>query len=141
MLVENMTLRNMVDFKPSDLDMAMLSLEVTVYIKASVISLTKEDNYNFIRFLFSHEISEELYKMNETVIYDFDGTNTDQEKVVSIFELYSTVTYENISDYFKEILEEYTHEADVIIDFYTHDSREYRLSNLDGIVKLEEITK
>ena len=30
-------------------------------------------------------------------------------------------------------------EADVIIDLYTHDDEAYRLSNLEGIVKLEKM--
>lgn len=129
----------MIDFKPDDMDMAMLPLDVVVYIKASIVSLAKKDNYDFIRYFFTRDIAGDFKDLNETVFYDFDGTRTDQEKFVTIFELYSLLNYANISDYLKEILEEYTHEADVLFDFYTHDSREYRLSNLDGIVKLEEI--
>ena len=71
------------------------------------------------------------------LFYDFDGRDIGQEKVVTIFELYSLYNYENTSDYLRDLLQSYTHEADVLIDFYTHDSKEYRLSNLDGIVKLE----
>ena len=37
------------------------------------------------------------------------------------------------------MLQVYSHEGDVIIDLYTHDSKSYRLSNLDGVVKLEQM--
>ena len=134
-----MTLRQMVDFRPSDLDMAMLPLEVTVYIRVSVISLYKEDNYAFLRYFFAQDIADEFYHLGNTVIYDFDGTDTKQERFVSVLELYSIPNLAQISDHLKEILEGYDHTADVVIDFFTHDDKEYRLSNLDGIVKLEEI--
>lgn len=130
----------MVEFKPSDVDMAMLALDVVVYIKASIVSLDKSDNYGFIRFLFSDENMPVYFKdLNDTLFYDFDGRDIGQEKVVTIFELYSLYNYENTSDYLRDLLQSYTHEADVLIDFYTHDSKEYRLSNLDGIVKLEQM--
>lgn len=135
-----MTLKNMINFKPTDEEMAMLDLDVVVYCKVSVVSLNKEDNYDFIRFLFSDEdIIYHFKDVNKTMFYDFDGTNTNQEKFVTIFELYSLFNYDNISEYLKDILVNYNHDADVLIDFYTHDSKSYRLSNLDGIVKLEEM--
>ena len=140
MLSDNMTLKNMINFKPTDEEMAMLDLDVVVYCKVSVVSLNKEDNYDFIRFLFSDEdIIYHFKDVNKTMFYDFDGTNTNQEKFVTIFELYSLFNYDNISEYLKDILVNYNHDADVLIDFYTHDSKSYRLSNLDGIVKLEEM--
>ena len=55
MLSENMPLRKMLDFSPSDMDMAMLPLDVTVYVKVSVVSLSREDNYGFIRYLFTNQ--------------------------------------------------------------------------------------
>ena len=135
-----MSLRKMVEFKPSDVDMAMLPLDVVVYVKVSVVSLQKNDNYDFIRYLFSDESMSNYFKdINDTIFYDFDGRNTNQEKFITIFELYSLYNYENTSSYLNELLQFYTHEADVLIDLYTHDSKEYRLSNLDGIVKLEQM--
>ncbi|MBQ1477586.1 MAG: hypothetical protein IIZ33_05530 [Erysipelotrichaceae bacterium] len=139
MLVHNMTLRQMVDFKPDDLDMAMLPLEVTVYIRVSIISLYKQDNYDFIRWFFSQDIRDDLYQMEKTVIYDFDGSDTKQERFVSVFELYAKPSCAQVTDHFKEVLEEYDHVADVVMDFFTHDNKTFRLSNLDGIVKLEEL--
>ncbi len=140
MLSENMPLRKMLDFSPSDMDMAMLPLDVTVYVKASVVSLSREDNYGFIRYLFTNQEMNEYFKdIRDTVFYDFDGSHTDKERFVTVFELFSLFNYANVSGYLKEVLEFYSHEADVLIDFYTHDSKAYRLSNLDGIVKLEEM--
>ena len=135
-----MPLREMVDFKPSQEDMAILSLDIIVYLKISLVSLDKKDNYDFIRYLFSYEDFKGYFKeLNDTIFYDFDGRNTDQMKFVTIFEMYSLFNFAIISEYLKEILEGYSHEADVLIDLYTHDDHEYRLSNLDGIVKLEQL--
>ncbi|MBR2788034.1 MAG: hypothetical protein IKD94_02610, partial [Erysipelotrichaceae bacterium] len=117
-----------------------LPLDVVVYIKASVVSSDRNTNYDFIRYLFTDENMPSYFKdLNDTIFYDFDGRNSGQEKVVTIFELYSLYNYENTSNYLQELLMYYDHEADVLIDFYTHDSKEYRLSNLDGIVKLEQM--
>ena len=134
-----MTLKQMLEFKPSENDMAMLPLDIVLYIKISIVSLFKEDNYEFIRFFFNDpDLKEYLKDIDKTIIYDF---NTKQERIVSIFELYGTKNYGLSSIYIKELLENYNHNADVIIDIYTHDDKEYRLSNLDGIVKLEELDK
>lgn len=142
MLTDNMPLRKMLDSHPTDEEMAMLDLDVTVYLKVTIVSLTKEDNYGFIRFLFSDEDIPYYFKnVNETVFYDFDGTRIYGEKFITVFELYSLYNYENTSQYLYDLLQFYSHEADVLIDLYTHDSKAYRLSNLDGIVKLEEMNK
>ncbi|MDO4500315.1 MAG: hypothetical protein Q4B60_03460 [Erysipelotrichaceae bacterium] len=142
MLTHNMPLKKMLLFKPNGEDMAMLPLDVVLYLKVSMVSLSKEDNYNFLRFFFNDEEVNNYFKnVANTVVYDFDGSQTVQERVVTIFELYGTKNYTETSMYLKEMLEFYTHEADVLIDIYTHDDREYRLSNLDGIVKLEELDK
>lgn len=39
MLVENMTLREMLDYQPSELDMAMLPLDIVVYVKVTLVGL------------------------------------------------------------------------------------------------------
>lgn len=139
MLEKKMSLREMIDYKPSDMEMASLPLDVTVYIKVSIVSLYKDDNYDFIKYFFeSNDIKIYIKDTSDIIFYDFDATSTKQERFVTIFEMYSLYNYSNISEYLKEILEGYSHIADVIIDFYTHDSKQYRMSNLDGIVKLEE---
>ena len=135
-----MALREMLDFQPGEMDMAMLPLDIVVYVKVTLVGMNQSDNYGFIRYLFSSEELPGFFKdFRDTVFYDFDGRRTDREKFITIFELYSLYNYINVSDYLKELLESYTHEADVLIDFYTHDDHSYRLSNLDGIVKLEEM--
>ena len=53
MLLENMSLKNMLDYKPSDLDMAMLPLDVIVYVKVTLVSKSRQENCGFIRYLFS----------------------------------------------------------------------------------------
>lgn len=142
MLNEKMPLMEMINYKPTDMEMASLPLDIVVYIKVSIVSLYKEDNHEFIRYLFEKEDIKEYFKeISDTQIYDFDSAGTNKERFVTIFELYSLYNYQFISDYLKETLEGYDHVADVIIDLYTHDSKEFRLSNLDGIVKLEELKK
>lgn len=142
MLTANMPLRKMLDFRPSDEEMAMLDLDVIVYCKATLISLSKDDNYDFIRFFFSDEDIPYYFKdVNNTTFYDFDATQIYNEKFITIFELYSLYNYDNVSQFMYDLLQFYSHEADVIIDLYTHDSKAYRLSNLDGIVKLEQMNK
>lgn len=137
-----MTLRQMVDFKPDSEDMAMLPLDVVLYMKVSIVSLEKEDNYGFVRFFFNDpDLQGYLKDVNKTIIYDFDGKETKQERFVTIFELYGNKPYMETSLYLEDLLNEYDHRADVLIDIYTHDDKEYRLSNLDGVVKLEELDK
>lgn len=139
MLDKEMSLIEMIKYKPSQMEMASLPLDVVVYIKVSIVSLYKEHNYEFIRYLFSQEeIKDYIKEVQDIAFYDFDGTNTSQERFVTVFEMNSLFNYQNTSVYLKEVLEGYDHTADVIIDLYTHDDKEYRLSNLDGIVKLEE---
>ena len=54
-------------------------------------------------------------------------------------ELYSKQNYVQTESLLNDILSEYTHEAEVLFDIYTHDDHEYRLSNLDGIVKNDQL--
>lgn len=139
MLNNKMTLKEMVDFLPSDIDMSELSLDDVVYIRTSVISLNKDDNYNFIKHLFTNsEVDDYINNKKSIVFYDFDGTKTNQEKFITIFEFTSPRIYNDLSIYLEEVLNAYSHEADVLIDMFTHDTKKYRLSNLEGIVKLEK---
>lgn len=140
MLLDNMNLKQMINFIPNSDDMYALDLDVIVYLKACIISFDKQTNYDFIKYLFSNEEIKVFFKdYLKTTFYDFDGTKTDQEKFITFFELYSLYNYANTSEFLKEILEKYNHEADVVIDLFTHDDQQYRLSNLDGVVKLEQL--
>ena len=135
-----MPLRKMLYFAPTAEEMAMLDLDVVVYCKATLVSLSKDDNYSFIRYLFSDEdVAFHFKDAEKTVFYDFDGTQIYNEKYITIFELYSLYRYEAVSQYLYGLMQFYTHEADVIIDLYTHDRKAYRLSDLDGVVKLEQM--
>lgn len=143
MLFKEMSLKQMLDFKPSDEDMAMLDLDVVTYVKVSMVSIMKEINYNFIRYLFNHTQKDDLIStmknINSTVFYDFVYENNDDKRAITIFELYSTKTYTETEMLINEMLSEYTHDAEVIFDFYTHDNHEYRLTNIDGIVKTDQL--
>ena len=137
MLVNNMTLKQMSEFKPSEEDMAMLPLDVILYIKVVAVSTTKEDNYDIIRYFFnSPDLKNYLKDFNKTAVYDF---NVSEDRFVTIFELYGNKNYMETSEYFKELLETYEGNGEVLFNFFTHDDKEYLLSNLDGIVKLEQL--
>lgn len=137
MLVNNMTLKQMSEFKPSEEDMAMLPLDVVLYIKVVAVSSTKEDNYDIIRYFFnSPDLKNYLKDFNKTAVYDF---NLSEDRFVTIFELYGNKNYTETSEYFKELLETYEGNGEVLFNFFTHDDKEYLLSNLDGIVKLEQL--
>lgn len=142
MLTNNMTLTQMIKFMPNDEDMAMLDLDVVLYLRVSLIALDKKDNYDFVRYFFNDAENSSYFKdASKTVFYDFDGTKTNQEKFVTIFELYGKSIYHETAIYIEELLKNYSHEADVIIDIFTHDDHMYRLSNLEGIVKVEEVKR
>ena len=69
MLTKDMSLIEMIKYKPSEMDMATLPLDIVVYIKVSVVSLYKEDNYEFIRYLFGKEdINEYIKETNDISI-------------------------------------------------------------------------
>ncbi len=139
MLVENMTLTQMANFKPNDEDMAMLPLDVVLYIKVTVISIYKEDNYEFIRFFFNDpDLKDYLKDINKTVVYDFETNN---DRTISIFEIFGNKNYMETVDYLKDLLQLFEGQAEALFCIYTHDDKEYLLSNLDGIVKLEEVDK
>ena len=136
MLTNNMTLNQMANFKPSDEDMAILPLDVILYIKTTVISVCKEDNYEFIRFLFNGpDLKDYLKDINKTIIYDFDAS----DRFISVFEIYGNKNCTETLDYLKDLLETFTGQGEALFSIYTHDNKEYLLSNLDGIVKLEEV--
>ncbi len=140
MLTNNMTLKQMLSFKPDSADMAMLPLDVVLYIKVHVVSAFKEDNYDFIRFFFNDpDIKDYIKDLNKTIVYDFDGTNTNQERFVSILELYGNKNFTETSDYLKDLLQIYDGSAEALINIYTHDDKAYILSNLDGVIKLENL--
>ncbi len=144
MLVKEMSLKQMLDFKPSDEDMVMLDLDVVTYIKVSMVSIMKEINYNFVRYLFNHDKKDDLINsmknINSTIFYDFIyKDNEDNERAITIFELYSTKPYAETEMLINELLADYSHDAEVIFDFYTHDNHEYRLTNIDGIVKTDQL--
>lgn len=135
-----MSLKEIIDYKPSDNDMLSLPLDIVVYLKVSIVSYSKIDNYSFIKYLFSDEEIPSYFKdYKHTEIIDFDSTGTTQERIVTVFELFSLMNYSSVSIYLEELLSKYNHQADVVIDFFTHDNKTYRLSDIDGIVKLEEL--
>ena len=141
MLTNNMSLRQMIDFKPNDEDMALLPLDVTVYVKVTAISKDKNTNYDFIRYFFADEETSRLFKdLNKTIFYDFDATEVKNSgKSLNLFELYAYDSASSILIPLKEILDNYNHNADIFLDLYTFDKKIIRLSDVDGIVSAENV--
>ena len=142
MLTQNMNLREMLEFKPTDDDMAGLDLDICTYLKVSMISIDKQINYGFIRFLFEEdgdEIHRTFKDIDNTVFYDYEYKNGDDIRAITITELYSKDPYAATEILLATLMEKYSHDAEVVIDLYTHDGKEYRLSNLDGIVKNDQL--
>ena len=141
MLTNNMSLRQMIDFKPNDEDMALLPLDVTVYVKVTAISKDKNTNYDFIRYFFADEETSRLFKdLNKTIFYDFDATEVKNSgKFLTLFELYAYDSASSILFPLKEILDNYNHNADIFLDLYTFDNKIIRLSDVDGIVSAENV--
>lgn len=138
MLVNNMSLKQMAEFKPNDEDMAMLPLDVILYIKVTIISICKEENYEFIRFFFNDpDLKDYLKDINKTVVYDFDAN----DRFISILEIFGHKNYMETADYLKDLLETFQGQAEALFSIYTHDNKEYLLSNLDGVIKLEEVNR
>ena len=135
-----MNLKAMSEFMPNEEDMAMLDLDVVVWVKLSIISNLKEVNYAFIRFFFDQKENSDLFlafkDLMKTTFYDFEYKG---ERFITIAELFAKEKVSEIELLLKEIMEKYTHEAEVIFDLYTHDDHAYRLSNLDGVIKYEEM--
>ena len=135
-----MNLKAMSEFMPNEEDMAMLDLDVVVWVKLSIISNLKEVNYSFIRFFFDQKENSDLFlafkDLMKTTFYDFEYKS---ERFITIAELFAKEKVSEIELLLKEIMEKYTHEAEVIFDLYTHDDHAYRLSNLDGVIKYEEM--
>lgn len=138
-----MSLRQMLDFKPNDEEMAMMDLDVVTYVKAAIVSIQKEINYNFIRFMFDKERIDEMRSYfkdsDKTVFYDFAYQKEEDTRFITVFELYSLKPLSESEIFIEEQLNEYTHDAEVIFDLYSFDNHEHRISNLDGVVKNDHL--
>ena len=136
MLTNNMTLKEMLDFKPSNQDMMALELSVVIYLKIVIIS----KDFNCNNLLIKHIIEDEEYDENfinipDTSFYEFKSKDN---KCLTITELFSRRKYIETSDILKNILEKYKGDSLYTINLYTHDDHHYVLHNLEGYISLEE---
>lgn len=128
-----MSLKEMIEYRYEEFN--MLPIEVMSASKITVVGLTKNDCYKFVHFCFSDKY---LPKINilfkdvlKTIMYDFDAQN----KFILIFELYGLEPQNDISNFFEELLKDFTEEAEVIIDTFDDDCNMYRTSKYDQDVK------
>lgn len=138
MLEKNMTLAQMLEWNPGDLDMLSLPLEAIVYLKITILSNNQETNMDLITHLFTNEESKDyFYDLTNSNIYDFIVPN--DGGFINIVEAYGTCRYGEMSIFVKELLESYDGDAECIIDLYTHDNNHYRYSLLDHSIGVEKI--
>lgn len=134
-----MTLKQMIDFKPSENDMLNLNLDEIVYLKIIIIGENLESNHKDLRILLNPKYLEELKKciknLNKSIFYDFNHN----QKTITIFDLKSKENYFFIHSLFEDILNSYQFYGDISITFFTHDNKEFILSDFNGIVKTEKI--
>lgn len=137
MLDKSMSLHEMMYFEPQDGDMLSLPLEVLAYVKVFVTSIDQQLNTNFISYLSQNNIKDYIYDFQSTTFYTFESPNKD--RCVTLFELYSTISYYEISDFLYELLSKYTHDCDIVFDFFTHDNHLYRLTDIAGEIKIDQL--
>jgi len=132
MLNNKMSLKEMMDFKPNDTDMVSLPLNIVTYIKSFVVSYNRDDNINFIRYLFTQsDVNAYFNNIDATTFYDFDGSETKEGRFVTCFEVYGLVNAENEQFFLNEVLKEYENNDMVacIFEIYTHDNKKIVVSN------------
>lgn len=137
MLNDKMSLHEMMYFKPEDSDMLSMPLEALVYVKVFATSNKDMDNVDFVSYLHDTDLKEDLYEYESTNFYQFSSPNKD--RFITIFELYGNKPYQELSEHFLEVMSNYSHNSDVVIDMFTHDSHLYRLSDLAGEIKLDQL--
>ncbi|MDY6062900.1 MAG: hypothetical protein SPI53_03835 [Erysipelotrichaceae bacterium] len=134
MLRNDMNLKTMLEFEPDDELMAILPLNVIVYIKIILINEDKTKTYNDLRLLFNpsvaRELNEYIIDLNKIKFYDFDAP----DKFITIMELNAKVNYQLIHDCFEEILNKYQFTGDIVINFYTHNNNNQCLSLYNGLL-------
>lgn len=138
MLEKNMTLAQMLEFNPSDIDMLSLPLEAIVYLKITILSNGPDTNMDLIKHLFTNEESNTyFYDLTNSNIFDFVVPNNGG--FINIVEASGTAVYGEMSIFIKELLESYNGEAECVVDIYTHDNNHYRYSLLDHAVGVEKV--
>lgn len=139
MLKKTMTLNQMINFKPNDEDMFNLELDEILYLKIIIIGNNLENNHKDIRILLNPKYIEEINKtiknINKTNFFDFEYKN----KAISIFNLKSKENFYYTHSLFEDILKQYQFYGDIAIYFFTHNNKEYILSNYNGIINTQEI--
>lgn len=129
MLKRTMNLRQMLEFNPSDNEMASLDLEIIIYIKALFMSMDFNNNTDTIRRLINNKDSFFYFKdIDKTFFYNFKSKDN---KCLTITEFYSKAKYEEIVDYIKDILNE-SKDTKYTLYFYTHDNHQYIMQNIEG---------
>ena len=138
MLEKNMTLSQMLEYAPQDVDMLSLPLEAVVYLKITVLSADEATNLELIKHLFTNEeASSYFYDLTNSNIYDFVVPNN--AGFVNIVEVCGTCPYGEMSIYLKELLDNYDGDAECIIDLFTHDSNHYRYTYVDKMVGVQKV--
>lgn len=141
MLNEKMTLKQMLDFLPSKINLSNLKKDISIYLKLTIISLNKDDNYTFLKFFFQQELAQQtFYNFQKMPFFDFDARQIKKShKFITICELFSIKNAEETARNIFTLLKNYHNKCDLVFDLYSLDNKHFRLSLMEGRKKLEEI--
>jgi len=136
MLVENMTLKQMLEYQPNKEDLAIMPLQARLLIKLTIIGEDKEKNYGFLRSFFQQDMKNSIfYASAKTIFYDFDATEiSNSHKFITIAELYSELEDKDFIASLAKLLEGSEKESDVYFEIYSLQDSHYQVSIINGEV-------
>lgn len=141
MITKDMTLTELLNYKPDAEELAMLPIDVTGIVKAIIVGKSKNDVHDYFRYIFSEDfkVIEELFKdIKISTILEFDRTDVEEPKFIAITEFYPLEDPETTNRFLQELIEEYEG-VDVIYDHYPHGGLHYRTSVYDGKASTDQI--
>lgn len=137
MLSKNMTLKQMLDYKPTDSDMESLDLNIIVYIKALFIANDQISNIKSLKHIIENsEASSIFINIESTPYYEFKSKDN---KCLIITELFSKVSYAELESFLKEILDKWQSNSIYSLNIYTHDNKYYVMDNIGGYNNIEKV--
>jgi len=138
MLVNNMSLKRMLDYQPSKEDMCFLPLEADKLLKVVLVGRNKNEVYSCISLLFNDaQLQNYFDEVLKTHIYDFDGTSFRDGKFICIFELFTKYEDEIIQNKFKELLKDIDYRVTLHLTSFNKDANEsYQLVYQEGEIQI-----
>jgi len=143
MLDKTMTLNQVINCTPTLDELSVLPLDVNALVKIMIVANSKEDAYNFIRYMFNDEnkvILEFFKDLNKTIFFDFDHTNYEESKYIMAGELYSLESNETTIRFLEELLDDNPiATVDAIFDLFDTEENHYRIAIYENKAKTDLI--